>query len=126
MKYIITMVLILAIILGLNFYVAAFISKSASALQDDLQQARQAASSGDLETAADTISTMRSRWERDEPKWEAFTDHREVEQVDTLINHLEGYVDEHTTEGMAEELQELEYQLRMMTEKHHFRLENIL
>lgn len=126
MKYIITMVLILAIILGLHIYVATFISQSAHALADDLQQTRQAAASGDLQTAADTISTMRNRWEHDEPWWEAFTDHREVEQVDTLINHLEGYVDERTTEGMAEELQELEYQLRMMTEKHRFRLENIL
>ena len=125
MKYIITMALILAIILGLNAYVASYISKSADTLLDGVQQTRQAATVGDVQSAAGTISAMRERWEHDESRWEAFIDHREVERVDILIQRLEGYVDERTTEGMAEELQELEYLLRQMTEKHSFRLENI-
>ncbi len=125
MKYIITMVLILVIILGLNFYVASYINKSADNLLDSVQQIRRAATAGDVQSAADMISAMRERWEHDETRWEAFTDHREVERVDILIQRLEGFVDERTTEGMAEELQELEYLLRQMTEKHSFKLENI-
>ena len=125
MKYIITMALILANILGLNSYVASYISKSADTLLDGVQQTRQAATAGDVQSAAGTISAMRERWEHDESRWEAFIDHREVERVDILIQRLEGYVDERTTEGMAEELQELEYLLRQMTEKHSFRIENI-
>ncbi len=125
MKYIITMVLILVIILGLNFYVASYINKSADNLLDSVQQIRRAAAAGDVQSAADMISVMRERWEHDETRWEAFTDHREVERVDILIQRLEGFVDERTTEGMAEELQELEYLLRQMTEKHSFKLENI-
>ena len=125
MKYIITMALILAIIFGLNYYVAAYIGQSAHDLLDSVQQARRAATAGSVDAAAIRISAMRERWEHDESRWEAFTDHREVERVDILIQRLEGYVDEQTTEGMAEELQELEYLLRQMTEKHSFRIENI-
>ena len=125
MKYLLIMALLLAIILGLNFGICTYIHHSTQNLLDDVKQVRNALAAQDQSAAAAAISAMRTRWEHDEPFWEAFTDHQEVEEVDILINRLEGYVDEHTLEGMAKELQELEYMLRQMTEKHQFRLENI-
>lgn len=125
MKYLVIMALLLVIVLGLNIGISTYINNSTQNLLDDVKQIRDAMTAQNTETAETAISAMRTRWEHDEPCWEAFTDHQEVEEVDILINRLEGFVDEHTMEGMAQDLQELEYMLRQMTEKHQFRAENI-
>lgn len=125
MKYLVIMAILLAIILGLNCGISTYINHSTHTLLDDVKQVHTAMAAQDNDAAATAISSMRTRWEHDEPYWEAFTDHQEVEEVDILINRLEGFVDEHTMEGMAQDLQELEYMLRQMTEKHQFRAENI-
>jgi hypothetical protein len=125
MKHLIIMLTILVIIWLVNAYVLSFIGNSAQAMLDQVKVIKAAAQAQDMQTAATEISKMRQSWEGYESRWEAFTDHREVELVDTSINHLEGMVDAGKTEDMPIELQELEFLLRQMTEKHRFKLENI-
>ena len=125
MKYLVILLTILLMVWVLNAYVGFFINSSTDALMEHIKSAKAAAHAKDLDAATKEISAMRELWEGDEGRWEAFTDHREVERVDTAINHLEGMVDAGTTEDMHVELQELEYLLRQMNDKHKLRLENI-
>jgi hypothetical protein len=125
MKYLIILLTILVIIWSLNAYVCSFINNSAQIMLEHVKSAKAAAQAKDITAASQEISQLREIWESDEGRWEAFTDHREVEQVDTSINHLEGMVDEGSTDDMPVELQELEFILRKMNEKHMFRVENI-
>ena len=125
MKHVLILLIIIALIWGLNAYVCGFISSSAGRMMEHVQAAKTAAQQNNFEAAAQEIDQIRQIWERDESRWEAFTDHREAQLVDTSINHLEGMVDSKETTDMPPELQELEFLLRQMNDKHSFKIENV-
>ena len=126
MKYLVITVSIPLVITALDLYISGYIENSAEKMLESVKTAQDALTRGDMETVGKQIEAVRRDWEADESRWEVYTDHRETENVDTLLTRLEGMVAGQTPELMMPELEELEFFLTHITEKQKFRPENIL
>lgn len=126
MKYLVIIVTILLVITALDLYITGYIESSAEKMLDIIKTAQDALGRNDMDTVNRQIEAMRREWETDESRWEVFTDHRETENVDTLLTRLEGMAAANTPETMLPEFQELQFFLQHITEKQKFRPENIL
>jgi hypothetical protein len=120
------MLCIVAIIWSLNIWAGSFIDKSTDKLLEDIDATKDAAQSGDAGATDLQVEELRYEWESVESRWEILVDHREVDRIDTLMTHLEAMAEVNTLDTLVPELDELEFFLTHIDDKHQIRPENIL
>ncbi len=116
---------IVLIIFALNIWVGHFVNQHIDEMMPHIDNAESALRAGDVEKAAENIKALKEKWDSSEKMWEAFVDHRESENVETLLTRLQAMIQAGTPELMLPELEELQFFFEHLNDKQKFMLENI-
>lgn len=125
MKSAAIILVIIIIVSVLNACVGGFVTAGIDSLSPYIDKAKEALHAGDLAEVDRQIQGLKDHWDEKESIWEAFVDHRDSEEVETMLTRLEAMVTAQTPELMLPELQELEFFLDHLSDMQKFRLENI-
>jgi Glu-tRNA(Gln) amidotransferase subunit E-like FAD-binding protein len=126
LKAAIIMLCIVAVVIALNAFTACYINNSSEKLLSYVNEAREAASKGDIEAIHEQVNKLRDEWEVYESRWEMLVDHREIDRIDTLVTHLQAMAAAGALEDLIPELEELAFFITHIDDKHKIRAENIL
>lgn len=116
---------IVIIISILNAWVGGFVSAGIEGLLPHIEGAQAALAAGDLAEADRQIDALKEKWDSRETIWEAFVDHRDSEEVETMLTRLSAMIEAGTPERMLPELKQLEFFLDHLGDMQKFQLENI-
>lgn len=125
LKSAVTMLVIVALIIVLDCIVSSYISASTDEIMPHIERARQALETGDPPAATAEIEEMKQKWDDCEQYWESFIDHRETENVETLLARLAAMGRAGTPELILPELEELSFFFEHLNDKQKLIFENI-
>ena len=125
LKELMICIIIVATILGLEFFTQNFTSKTVNEITEQFNTLTDNISKRDIKQINQGIDNIWNRWEQKQKKLAFYIEHDELEKVHSAIVKMKSYIKtEDFSEAMAE-LEEGKFVIEHIQEKNSFNLQNI-
>lgn len=117
--------IIVATILGLEFYTQNFTEKTVKEITEILNKIEDDISINEGENGKNEIQNISNKWEEKQKKLAFYIEHDELEKVHTAIVLMKSYTETKDFSSAMAALEEGKFVLEHIQEKNSFNLQNI-
>ncbi len=121
----IALALLLAVFLLAGWGNYALLKKDAETLSDTAKKIQVSVQTGNWEEAEGHLTKTLKTWEKSKKYWPMLVNHREMDQIDEIINRLKSYLENQDSSMSMAELYNLIFYIKHIPEKESLNLRNI-
>lgn len=121
-----SLILIMAVILGIGIYSNIFIAGSSKKLEKSLNAVEVELEKGNVETAGQKLETLQSDWDKTRKSWSILTDHIEIDNITTTMKKMAALVKQGEVSDALAESSTLKEYITHIPRKESLTLENVM
>lgn len=125
MRTVMTILIIVALLLGGSFISYRFIQTTTVMIGDKLATVEQSVSNRNWELAKNELVTAQHSWEKSNRWWSILIDHNSIDAIDLSMKRLEKYIETENFSHSIGEVSTLKLQFKSIYESEKLSLKNI-
>ncbi len=126
MRLLVSLLVILASIVGLSFWTNDSLQSSTEHLSEQIDMVQADIQDEQWETAARQTADIEKYWTKSARWWPVFLDHQEMDNIEFSLSKVKAYVNSRDTALALGQLEELKLMLKHIPEKEALTIKNIL
>ena len=126
MRLLISLIIVLASVVGLSFWINDSLQSSTEHLTKQIDMVMVEIQDGRWETAVRHTADIEKYWTKSARWWPIFLDHQEMDNIEFSLAKVKAYVNSHNPALSLGQLEELSLMLKHIPEKEALNIKNIL
>lgn len=124
-RIIIAVLLATVLIIAAGIFIDRFIHTSSESLDKQIMLLENSARLGNWKEAKAALERIEKEWVKTSRLWATLIDHNEIDNIEIRISKISTYVDYRDTSRAIAEISALRQNLKHISRKESFRIENI-